>query len=122
MPLMVNNDRNVWAIKQISGSENREVKTLIVDGIEVWNEPQEMSERVTVTTSNTGIKDTDGLTWYNGSASINIGVYRKKVTVSGISLGSKPTISYDEKTGIATVSVKSVKANTKVLCNINYFT
>ncbi len=122
MPLMVNNDRNVWAIKQISGSENREVKHLIVDGIEVWNEPQEMSERITITTSNTGIKDTDGLTWYNGSTSINIGVYRKKVTVSALSLGGNPTISYDEKTGIAAVSVKSSKANAKVICTIKYFT
>lgn len=122
MPLMVNNDRNVWAIKQISGSENREVKRLIVDGIEVWNEPQEMSERVTVTTSKVGITDIDGLTWYTGQASVNIGLYRKKVTVSGISFGGKPTISYVETTGIAIISVRSSKANANVICTIKYFT
>lgn len=122
MPLLVNADFNVWNVNHQTPSEKRIVKKLIVDNKEVWNEPQAMSERITITTGTRSIVDTSGIASYPGHASVNIGLYRKQVSVSAITFGNPPSVSYDSSTGIASISVSGRSANQKIICTIKYYT
>ena len=100
----------------------KDVQNLIVDGQAVWSKPYEVSQIVSVTTGSTPMIEAGGRTVYNGSASVDIGPNRKRVTVSMISISDTVTVTYNETTGIAVISVKSTSKNAKAKVTLKYWT